>query len=57
MRAIKYVDRMGMLTAALSLFTIFTISDSDRLVKTEGRDSFGLEKPEAVVHFTIGGVT
>ncbi len=57
MRTMRYVDRMGILTAALSLFTVFTINESDRLSKTEGRDSLGLEEPEAVVHFTIGGVT
>ncbi len=57
MRAMKCVGRMGILAAALSLFTVFTINESNRLPKTEGRDSFGLEEPEAVVHFTIGGVT
>ena len=57
MRPIRFIDRMGIATAMLALFALLTFSEGSWVGKTEAKEASRVERAQATIHFSIGGVT
>ena len=57
MRAIRFIDRMGIATVMLALFALLTLSEGSWVGRTEAKEPSRVERAQATIHFAIGGVT
>ena len=53
----KLVNRIGILIAVATLFPFAAAGESTWVGKTDAQEASRPAKPEAIVHFAIGGVT
>ena len=57
MTSSKLVKRIGILIAVATLFPFATAGESSWVGKADAQEATRPAKPEATVHFAIGGVT
>ena len=57
MKSNKLVDGIGMLIAVATLFPFAAAGEGNWVGKTDAQEASRPAKPEAIVHFSVGGVT